>query len=129
MEWIVYSLPQDQLDQPRVVKSVDFLTQMRVDNRYRKWKVGPKGHALHALVLFDQRVFGTTSGESKQRYAVELADPAQDPDVRPPLDPVAKAKNPTAGSSSGANLEKPAFVKRQKTAKLFVPQQMRIFRR
>ena len=126
---MVYSLPQDQLDQPRVVKSVDFLTQMMVDNRYRKWKVGPKGHALHALVLFDQRVFGTTSGESKQRYAVELADPAQDPDVRPPLDPVAKAKNPTVGSSSGANLEKPAFVKRQKTAKLFVPQQMRIFRR
>lgn len=129
LEWMVYSLPQDQLDQPRVVKSVDFLTQMMVDNRYRKWKVGPKGHALHALVLFDQRVFGTTSGESKQRYAVELADPAQDPTVRPPLDPVAKAKKPTAGSSSGANLEKPALVKRQKTAKLFVPQQMRIFRR
>ena len=129
LEWMVYSLPQDQLDQPRVVKAVDFLTQMMVDNRYRHWKVGPKGHALHALLLYDQRVFGTTSDKSTQRYAVQVLDPAQDLAVRPPLEPVAQAQSPTAGSSSSANLEKPAFVKRQKVPRLFVPQQMRIFRR
>jgi hypothetical protein len=29
-------------------------------NQQHQWEVGPKGHALRALVLYDQRTFGGT---------------------------------------------------------------------
>lgn len=69
LEWLVYSLPQEQLRDPRVIKSVNFLVDLMLDNRDRRWDVGPKGHALHALVLYDQRVFGAKPGQGGPRVA------------------------------------------------------------
>lgn len=56
LEWLVYSLPEDQLTDPRVVRGIQYLTRLML--QHRSWEVGPKGHALHALVLYDERVFG-----------------------------------------------------------------------
>jgi hypothetical protein len=62
LEWLLYSLPEEQLTEPRVVKAVDYLTELLWENRDHKWEIGPQGHALHALVLYDQRVFGGKPG-------------------------------------------------------------------
>ncbi len=60
-EWLVYSLPEEQLTDPRVVKAVDYLTNLLLQKQ--NWSIGPKGHALHALVIYDQRVFGAKPGQ------------------------------------------------------------------
>lgn len=62
LEWLVYTLPESQLRDPRVVRAVDYLTNLMWSNRNNKWEVGPKGHALRALVLYDQRVYGGKMG-------------------------------------------------------------------
>lgn len=63
LEWLVYSLPPEELTQPRVTKSVQYLTTLMLDNPRREWAAGPKGHALHALALYDERVFGSQPGQ------------------------------------------------------------------
>jgi hypothetical protein len=69
LEWLVYSLPAEQLRERRTVRSVDYLTRLMLENRNYKWEIGPKGHALHALVMFDQRVFGSEVGQGAYRVA------------------------------------------------------------
>jgi len=68
-EWLNYSLDKEQLVEPRMVKSVSYLTNLLIENRDEKWGIGPLGHGLHALALYDERIF---SGQPGTR-AVELA--------------------------------------------------------
>jgi hypothetical protein len=68
-EWLVFSLPEDQLTDPRMVKSIDYLAELLIRGRNEKWNIGPLGHGLHALALYDERVF---DGKPGQR-ATELA--------------------------------------------------------
>jgi hypothetical protein len=56
-EWLAFSLPEEQLDDPRMVKAATFLTETLVQNRNRKIEVGPKGHALHGLNIYLDRAF------------------------------------------------------------------------
>ena len=70
LEWLLMSLPDDRLTDPRLVRAVRFLTNLLWDNRNRKWEIGPQGHALHALALYDERVFGSRPGNR----ATELAE-------------------------------------------------------
>jgi hypothetical protein len=69
-EWLAYSLDKEQLVEPRMIKSVSYLTDLLDDNRNEKWGIGPLGHGLHALALYDERVF---SGKPGSR-AAELAE-------------------------------------------------------
>jgi hypothetical protein len=69
-EWLAFSLSKEQLTEPRMVKSVKYLTNLMLDNRHEKWSIGPMGHALHALAIYDERVFG---GQPGQR-GVQLAE-------------------------------------------------------
>lgn len=57
LEWIVYSLPEQQLDDPRVIKAVSYLSGILLAEPNRQWEIGPLGHALHALVIYDHRRF------------------------------------------------------------------------
>jgi len=57
MEWLAYSLPADQLDHPRFVKSITYLTGVLNSGKGQGWDVGPLGHALHALSIYDDRYF------------------------------------------------------------------------
>lgn len=68
-EWLAYSLNKEQLVEPRMTKSVSYLTNLLLEGREEKWGIGPLGHGLHALALYDERVFG---GKPGQR-ATELA--------------------------------------------------------
>ncbi len=69
LEFMVFSLPEEQLKDPRVVRAVDFLTEVLVQNRELEWEIGPLGHALHALVMYEQRVFGVKPGERRTAIA------------------------------------------------------------
>jgi len=57
LEWLVWSLTPEQLEHPRTVKTVEYLTNLLYNNPSHKWYIGSLGHALHALVIYDERVF------------------------------------------------------------------------
>lgn len=70
-EWMVYSLPKDQLSDVRVVGTVNFLNELLWRNRHKKLEIGPKGHALHALVMYQERMFGAKPGARNVKLAKE----------------------------------------------------------
>ena len=63
-EWLALSLPAAKLEEPALVKSVEFLDGVLNSERYR-WNVqalssrdiAAVAHAAHALVVYDTRVF------------------------------------------------------------------------
>lgn len=57
LEWLVYSLPEDQLRSYRTIRAVNYLTNLLAGNADNEWHNGSIAHALHALVLYDKRVF------------------------------------------------------------------------
>ncbi len=62
LEFLIFSLPPEELTSPEIVRAVNYITTILERNPKREWSIGPKGHALHALVLYDQMVFGTKPG-------------------------------------------------------------------
>jgi len=68
-EWLAFSLNKEQLVEPRMVRSVNYLTNLLLDNRNEKWSIGPLGHGLHALAIYDERVFGGKPGTREQQLA------------------------------------------------------------
>lgn len=69
-EWLAYSLDKEQLLEPRMIKSVYYLSNLLIEHRDEKWGIGPLGHGLHALAIYDERIFGGKPGTR----AVELAE-------------------------------------------------------
>jgi hypothetical protein len=69
LEWMVYSLPQEELTDARIVRSVDYVAELLNQGRNVKWEIGPLGHALHALALYDERLFNGKPGERSQQLA------------------------------------------------------------
>lgn len=57
LEWLLYSLDDEQLDDRRVFTAVNYLTNLITSNTDNGWEIGPLAHALHALYLYDQRAF------------------------------------------------------------------------
>ncbi|MBS0207648.1 MAG: hypothetical protein JSS27_01715 [Planctomycetes bacterium] len=76
LEWLVFSLPENQLDDRRVISAVNYLTNLLYGNREREWEIGPKGHALHALAIYDQRRFHHTAIKPAPE---DLAKPTVEP--------------------------------------------------
>ncbi|MGY8769411.1 MAG: hypothetical protein ACKVH8_13415 [Pirellulales bacterium] len=62
LEWMIYSLPEADLEDPRLVRSVNHLTNLMQHYGTKQWSIGPQGHALHALALYDQKVFHRQPG-------------------------------------------------------------------
>jgi hypothetical protein len=69
LEWLIFSLPEEDLTDPRVVRAVDFINNALWKNRHNKLEIGPKGHALRALTLYDERVFEGQPGNRKAYLA------------------------------------------------------------
>lgn len=65
LEWLVYSLPEEQLGSARVVRSVNFLANLMITQRRHEWEIGPRGHALRALALYNERRFGDKPGQRR----------------------------------------------------------------
>jgi hypothetical protein len=94
LEWLVYSLPADQLDHPQVVKAVDYLTSLMTSGTARKWEIGPLGHALHALAIYDARRYRPFDAPK------ELAKndtTAESPATAPVEDAAVEEKEPEVG--------------------------------
>ncbi|MCY2976899.1 MAG: hypothetical protein NTW52_19755 [Planctomycetota bacterium] len=69
LEWLMFTLPKDKLEDPRVLKSVDFLLNNIWDDRTHKWPIGPRGHATRAVALYQQRVYGVQPGQRHTEMA------------------------------------------------------------
>ena len=65
-EWLTLLLDDEQIENDRMVKSIEFLSSLLYKGRDREWKVGPLGHGLHALNMYHQRVFGESHEKSMQ---------------------------------------------------------------
>lgn len=59
LEWLVASLDQESLYHGRVTRAVEFLAWSLASEPDREWAVGPMCHALHALSVYQERVWGT----------------------------------------------------------------------
>jgi hypothetical protein len=73
LEWLVYSLPDDQLQSTRTVRTVNYLTELLASHADQDWHLGSIGHAVHALVLYDKRVFRPHDTDTTQ--VVSAVDP------------------------------------------------------
>jgi hypothetical protein len=70
LEWLVVSLSDAQLEDPQVVKSVEYLSRL-LAGQYNRWNVAALDarsldgvmHALHALGAYDERVFKPCDGQ------------------------------------------------------------------
>jgi hypothetical protein len=76
LEWMSYSLPEKQLDDPRLIRAVSYLTGILAAEPNREWEIGPLGHAVHALAIYDFRRY-------KPLDEKPAADIAQVPDTDP----------------------------------------------
>ena len=57
---LIFSLPDEELDDPRLQKTVDYLIALMMSAPNYDLAVGPRGHAIRALRLYEQRVFEKT---------------------------------------------------------------------
>jgi hypothetical protein len=57
LEWLCYSLSDEELRDPRTIRAVTYLSNLMYSNYDHDWEVGPVSHATHALLLYDERVF------------------------------------------------------------------------
>jgi len=64
LEWLALSLPEQKIEDPRVMKAVEYVAGLLATQRYQ-WntpslstrEIVSVGHALHALNMYDERVF------------------------------------------------------------------------
>lgn len=72
-EWLAYSLPVDELSDAKMEKAVTFLADHLKANLNTDLGVGPRGHGLHALVIYEERRFGARPGERLARLRTSAA--------------------------------------------------------
>ena len=59
LEFLVSTADHHVLYHPRTVAAVEFVTEILAAEPERDWKVGPMCHALHALSIYQERVWGS----------------------------------------------------------------------
>ncbi|KAA5539281.1 hypothetical protein FYK55_24515 [Roseiconus nitratireducens] len=57
VEWLLTLTPDEQLQDPRLVRAVSFLVRSMGSDLRHDWSIGPKGHALRTLAMYHQRVY------------------------------------------------------------------------
>lgn len=67
LEYMLLSSEDEILADPRLLRAVDYLTKLMESNPRRNWSIGPQGHALHALAIFDRKAFGTEPGHRNRQ--------------------------------------------------------------
>ena len=55
LEWLMYTMADEEIKNPRVGKAIDFLLSKIYDQRDYKWPIGPRGHATRAVALYQAR--------------------------------------------------------------------------
>ncbi len=62
LEWMIASLPDSQLQDPRLARAVNYVADVLEENQQNRWHRGALGHSLHALSIYEQRVLGARPG-------------------------------------------------------------------
>ena len=113
-EWLVYALPKHELHNPQVIAAVDFLTTSLERGRTRDWKIGPLGHALHALAIYKERMFEGKEDRlpddaATANDAVASSKPAAKDNARGVTSDAAKADtSATAATPRSRNVDTPS---------------------
>ena len=66
LEWLCYSLSDEELRKPQTIAAVSYLANLMYSKYDTDWEVGPMCHAIHALLIYDERVFQPFDGEDYQ---------------------------------------------------------------
>ncbi len=66
LEWLVFTVPDSQLTSEPIQRAITFLSDNVSDNRQHNWPIGPRGHSLRALALYNQRVFAASPGNLRE---------------------------------------------------------------
>lgn len=72
LEWLAFTVPDEDLKSPRFTKSIDFLLTQIWDQRQNKWPIGPRGHATRAIALYHQRTSGIAPGQRQSQMAEQI---------------------------------------------------------
>lgn len=78
LEWLCFSLSDEQIRDPRVTKAVRYVTHLLLDESDHEWEIGHLGHALHALQLYNERVYGGPM-RSYERVVTRKPNPQASP--------------------------------------------------
>jgi hypothetical protein len=86
LEWLAVSLPDEELEDPRVLRAVDYVVGQLSSRRYRSGvkaystrEIDSVMHALHALAVYDERVFQPADPPPVEEQApAEEADKPED---------------------------------------------------
>ncbi|MEZ6120592.1 MAG: hypothetical protein R3C28_29000 [Pirellulaceae bacterium] len=82
LEWLVFTLPDEELYSESTLRSVMFLTNLMTQNRFHEWELGPRAHAYRALTVFYNRVFGEREPASHLAIRVTPVSPQANPERR-----------------------------------------------
>jgi hypothetical protein len=74
LEWISFSVPQSELRDPRLTKALDYVATLLETHHHHTWEIGPLGHGLHALAIYDSRLFKPADNPAQQPAIVETSD-------------------------------------------------------
>ncbi len=55
LEWLAFSLPEEELTRPEMLRAVEHLVALLERNPDYPWAIGPLGHALHGLAIYHRR--------------------------------------------------------------------------
>jgi hypothetical protein len=61
LEFLMSTVPDAELQSPKMLRTVGYLANTLYAERGHQWQVGPKGHALRAIAMYYQRVFGDST--------------------------------------------------------------------
>ena len=75
LELLAFSLPTEQLEDPRFEQALWYVANLLEGNLDRRWHPGALGHALHALAIYEQRAAGATPGERRDRILTAAREP------------------------------------------------------
>lgn len=72
LEWLIFSSTPEELKAHRTDAAIDFLLSKIYDKRDYKWPIGPRGHAMRAIVLYQAKCLdGEESIEADSSVAKE----------------------------------------------------------
>ena len=69
LEWLMFTLTDEEIKQPKIALGIEFLLSKIYDKRDQKWPIGPRGHATRAVALYHERMTGLLSSSDPQQSA------------------------------------------------------------
>ena len=69
LEWLMFTLTDEEIKQPKIAKGIEFLLSKIYDKRDHKWPIGPRGHATRAVALYQERMTGLLTSSDPQKSA------------------------------------------------------------